>query len=179
MTVPDPPTRAQPPLPLSAELIQTHQAGLWRYCRFLGASPSLADDLCQEAFLTWHRDPPPLREAAAAGAWLRRTARFRFLRQTRERLRLGLSEVDENELEDCWLRLAGDGAGEEYLRALRQCLAGLPEGDRELVEARYGEGRGRRELAAERDLGVEGIKSRLRRLRAELRRCVARRMDHD
>jgi len=34
-----------------AALVRAHQAGVWRYLRFLGCEPSEADDLVQETFL--------------------------------------------------------------------------------------------------------------------------------
>lgn len=34
-----------------AGLVRAHQAGVWRYLRFLGCHPDEADDLTQETFL--------------------------------------------------------------------------------------------------------------------------------
>ena len=36
---------------LTEDLIRRHQSGVWRYLRFLGCPPELADDLTQEAKL--------------------------------------------------------------------------------------------------------------------------------
>ena len=38
-------------------LVQQHQAEVWRYLRFLGATAELADDLTQETFLQLLRAP--------------------------------------------------------------------------------------------------------------------------
>jgi DNA-directed RNA polymerase specialized sigma24 family protein len=34
-----------------ASLVREHQLEVWRYLRYLGASPDLADDLAQETFV--------------------------------------------------------------------------------------------------------------------------------
>lgn len=39
-----------------ARMVHEHQAGLWRYLRYLGCEPALAEDLVQEVFLAvWQR----------------------------------------------------------------------------------------------------------------------------
>ena len=39
-------------------LVRRHQVGVWRYLRFLGCPPELADDLAQDTFLALMRHPP-------------------------------------------------------------------------------------------------------------------------
>jgi RNA polymerase sigma-70 factor (ECF subfamily) len=62
-----------------AELVRLHQAGIWRYLRFLGCDEARADDLTQETFLAVHRRPFHQRGAAATAAYLRTVARHQYL----------------------------------------------------------------------------------------------------
>ena len=44
-----------------ADLVRQHQAGVWRYLRFLGCDRPLADDLTQETFLAVLETPFDIR----------------------------------------------------------------------------------------------------------------------
>ena len=109
---------------LSAALVRTHQAGVWRYLRFLGADPALADDLTQETFLAVVDHPPRDLGTEACAAWLRATGRRLFL-ATRRPGRVAIDLVPEAQLEQAWVHLAGDSEGEDYLQALGECMATL------------------------------------------------------
>jgi RNA polymerase sigma-70 factor (ECF subfamily) len=161
-------------LDLTEDLIRRHQAGVWRFLRFLGADRAAADDLTQETLLALVAARPDDRGEAALAAWLRTTARNLFVSQAR-RLRSGLARADAVDVEQVFVELAGDSAGEEYVAALRECLAVLAPRERELLELRYREGAGHAAIGARLRLGEEGIKSLLRRVKARLRACVARR----
>lgn len=78
--VPTPPTAAD-------AIVRLHMRTLWRYLRTLGAKPEQADDLTQEAFLVAFRRGAAGLEPAATATFLRRTARFLFLHQLRDRHR--------------------------------------------------------------------------------------------
>ena len=66
---------------------------------------------------------------AALAAWLRQVARNRMRQQNRS-VRHGVELADADELEAAWLRNAGDDNGGDYVDALRECLAELPERQR-------------------------------------------------
>jgi DNA-directed RNA polymerase specialized sigma24 family protein len=57
------------------QLVRMHQASVWRYLRYLGASAELADDLTQETFLQLLRAPFVEQSPASTAAWLRTVAR--------------------------------------------------------------------------------------------------------
>lgn len=161
-------------LELDEELVRRHQKGLWRYLRFLGAGPALADDLTQEAFLALLDDPPEDRGEAAAAAWLRTTGRRLYLREGR-RPRAGLELLGDGEVEQTWLALAGrhpPAEGDGYLAALHDCLEPLPERHRQALLLRYADGASRHEMAVALGIGEEGVKTMLRRLRDALQDCV-------
>lgn len=145
---------------------------LWRYVRVLGADAQTADDIVQEAFVVALRRPG-FDAASPAGTFvfLRETARHLWLKSRRRRG--SLREVDE--ADRVW-ETRCDGLGEEYVHALRQCVDGLPERSRALLEATYAQRASRAAAASRFGLSRDGVKSALRRLRALLHDCIARRL---
>ena len=153
------------------ELVQQHQAEVWRYLRFLGASPELADDLCQEAFLQLLRAPYEEQGDAARIAWLRTVARNLFVKSFR---RPPFATVELDKMEAAWQGYAQQDGGDESLRLLRDCLERLEGRAREALRLHYEDRRSRREIAERLAIGEDGVKSLLRRSREVLRKCVAR-----
>src|SRR4051794_17838288 len=65
-------------------LIRTHQAMVYRYLRYMGASTDVAEDVGQETFLAAYKSTNiPMEDATAEGgrcaAWLRGVARNQML----------------------------------------------------------------------------------------------------
>lgn len=150
-------------------IVQRHQAEVWRYLRFLGASAELADDLVQEAFLQLLRAPFEPRGEAATAGWLRTVARHLYVKAHR-RPPFELAELDT--IEAVWAGFAAADGGDAALERLRACLDRLDGRAREAVRLCYEERRSRREIGARLGLGEDGVKSLLRRTRAVLRQCV-------
>ena len=151
--------------------VQRHQNEVWRYLRFLGASPELADDLCQETFLQLLRAPYDERGDAARASWLRTVARNLFVKSFR-RPPFALTELDR--IEEAWCEHARDDGGDESLERLRVCLDQLEGRARQAVQLHYEERRSRREIGERLGIGEQGVKSLLRRSRDLLRQCVER-----
>jgi len=159
-----------------AALVRTHQAGVWRYLRFLGCDAAEADDLVQETFLAVLRDGFEVRSPAETASYLRTVARNRLLADRRkDRNRPAL--VDLEAAETVWAQVAGDDGLGDYLAALGECLdrAATPRVRRALT-LQYADRASRERIAAELDMAVEGVKTLLRRARAALRECVERRL---
>jgi RNA polymerase sigma-70 factor (ECF subfamily) len=154
----------------AADLIRTHQAGIWRYLRYLGCDPSLADDLTQETFLAVIRKPFEQRSDAETAAYLRTVARHNFLRSVEKSRRWPTLE-DLNVAETIWADTHADG-GNEYLDALEDCLAEVNGRARTAIQRRYRDGCSRAEIAGELKMTEDGVKTLLRRTRHSLRRCV-------
>ena len=175
MADPAPPLTRPPAGAELAALADRLRPALWRYARVLGADAAAADDLVQEAFLVALRREDF--EASVPGAvftFLRTTTRQLWLRSQRRR-------VSEREVEDAdavWTARCGDGPGEDYVDALRACMAQLPERSRALLAATYGDGAGRGEAGERIGIGRDGVKSALRRLRAFLHDCITRRLEN-
>lgn len=166
--VPTPPTAAD-------AIVRLHMRSLWRYLRTLGAKPEQADDLTQEAFLVAFRRGAAGLEPAATATFLRRTARFLFLHQLRDRHRDAafLDAVDE-----LFATAETSGDGERLLDDLRRCLAALPPRSRQAIEQWYGLAADatpqRDALAGALGLRPNGLKALLQRVRSVLRECLER-----
>jgi len=86
-----------------AGLVRGHQAGVWRYLRFLGCEPDEADDLVQETFLAVLRDGFEERSPGQTAAYLRTVARNRLL-MARRKDRSRPAAVDLEAAEAVWAR---------------------------------------------------------------------------
>jgi len=162
-------------------LITEHQTSIYRYLRYLGADDASAEDLTQDTFLAAFKSSsaPDVRNASLRAAWLRGISRNLMLARFR-RDRSNPVRVDSEYLsqaEDVWsAQFSVDEDGLEYTEALRECLSGLPDKDRGLIDLRYEHRKSRTEMAAMRNMTPDGIKTQLRRIRSRLADCVRRRL---
>ena len=158
----------------AAAVVHEHQEALWRYLRVLGADDELAADLAQEAFLTLLRAPFEDRGHAALRTWLRATAKNLFLTHCRRTKRVTIA-LDPDAVDRAIARFERDDDGAEYRLALERCLESLPARQRQAVEENA-RGIALATLAQRHDLGVEAIRSVLRRCKETLRDCIHRRL---
>ncbi len=158
-----------------AALVRSHQAGVWRYLRYLGCCAMEADDLTQETFLAVFRDGFEDRSPEQTAAYLRTVARNRLLMLRRTQRRA--PEVDLEAAEAVWAETVGDDGMDDYVVALEDCLeTGVTPRVRRALEMLYRDGRSRSEIAEQLEMAVEGVKTLLRRARATLRECVERKL---
>jgi len=152
--------------------VQRHLRGVWRYLTALGCTAEDAEDLAQDAFVTaWSKGAGDL-EPAALGAFLRRTARFLFLRRMRGR---GLAaERLVAEVDELWDERCASDEGDGLLDAVRQCRGELRGRSKAVLDLTYDQGMSRRDAAAALGMAEDGIKTLLQRTRAALRECVRR-----
>lgn len=162
------PRRADP-----ASIVRAHQAGLWRYLRFLGCEANEADDLTQETMLAVLRDPFEDRGATSTAAYLRTVARNLFLKRVRSR---GIDIVDPDVLDATWVRMCEADGGTDYLAALRECVDTLDGRARTAIRMRYENRSSRGAMARALELSADGVKSLLRRVRTALRECIERKI---
>lgn len=156
-------------------IVRTHQAGIWRYLRYLGCDSAQAEDLTQETFLAVLRKPFEDRGATRTGAYLRSIARHLFLKSVRRRA-IEPALVDPSDLDTTWERFCAEDGGESYLNALRECVDVLDGRGREALRLRYEEDSSRDHMANALGLSNDGVKSLLRRVRELLKDCVERRI---
>lgn len=158
-----------------AALVRSHQAGVWRYLRYLGCPAAEADDLTQDTFLAVFRDGFEDRSAEQTAAYLRTVARNRLLAVRRSQKKA--PEVDLEAAEAVWAETVGDRGMDDYLVALEDCLeVGVTPRVRRALELFYRDRLSRDEIAEQLEMAVEGVKTLLRRARSVLRECVERKL---
>src|SRR3954451_4927889 len=136
------PPRTEEPADL-ASLVRRHQAGVWRYVRFLGADQSESDDLTQETFLALARGQFVERDERQTAGYLRVVARNQLLALRRKHNR-EISPVELEAADSVWAAAAGpDGSLNNYLDALRDCLGQLVGRAQQAIELQYRERSGR------------------------------------
>lgn len=166
---------AEPRLELE-QLVETHQRGVWRYLRFLGASEPEADDLTQETFLEVWRKPFEQHSRDATASYLRAVAKNRFLMFVRARGRRP-AVVELEQAEHDFARFARDDGGDAHVEALSECMAKLDGRARQAVELFYRDGHSREQAARLMNMKEEGFKTLLRRIKESLRECMERRVN--
>lgn len=173
--LPDDPVAAPTGAGTTEAVIRAHLHAVWRYLRMHGATPHEADDLAQEAFVVALQKGAADLDPAATATFLRRTARFLFLRlrgSRRDTVQLA-DAVDALWADDC----AAD-AGDGKLAALRECLGRLTERAQRAVALSYGLGAdsaaSRRDIGTALGLAPDGVKTLLQRVRQQLRACIER-----
>ena len=140
---------------------------LWRHARRVMGNREGADDVLQETWLAVLRGLSRLDDPRAFQAWayriVSRAAADRIRRAPREALSDGLDHRAVTEPDDarCLAVLT-----------LRTALTRLEPEDRQLVSLRYLEGLDIHELAAVFDLPEGTVKSRLHRIRRQLRETL-------
>ena len=152
-------------------LIQTYQAGIWRYLRSLGCEASEADDLTQDTFLAVLRKPFESYGAAATVAYLRKVAFNLFISARRKSGRVVLREEIEI-IDKDWSQLASDDQGEAMLDALKMCVGGLSERARWALEMRFRDRLSREEIASALGITEHGAKNLMQRAKKQLKQCV-------
>lgn len=157
------------------EFVRRHLRGLWRYLRMHGADAHTADDLTQEAFVVALQKGALTLPEAAAATFLRRTARFVFLRHLRDH-RAAVELADAADA--LWDRDCAADDGEGLVAALRQCVERLDGRARLAVSRCYGLGADRsaahHAVATELGMLPNGLKTLLQRTRQLLRACLER-----
>ncbi len=154
-------------------LIQTHQAGVWRYLRYLGCDEAQADDLTQEAFLRVWRSSYEDRGPKRAAAYLRRVARNALIDAARKaRVRPAFRDLDA--VEPAWTESLGSDDGDGFRAALRRCLERLAERARLALALFYRDEQSRTEIARTLEMTPDGVKTLMRRARETLRDCIER-----
>ncbi|HOX06139.1 MAG TPA: sigma-70 family RNA polymerase sigma factor [Planctomycetota bacterium] len=165
-----------------AQVVDAHLPALRGYIASLGIHPDLVDDVAHDVFLELLRHPDRYDASRPLRAWLFGIARNLALQElrrgrTESRLRSGL-------VAEALLARTGEApdgeesplATTEGLQALRECLAGLSERIRRLVNLRFGQHLAPEQIARELDMGGSAVRTALMRARWALRECVESRL---
>jgi len=165
-------------IPSAEDIIATHQRDVWRFLIALGAEAAEADDLTQETFIALLQGAFEYRGPAETAAWLRRTAKHRFISTIRKRRRAALTpNLDDADGE--WAIYQEQCDPDARVALLRECMDLLDERPRKALDLRYRRDLSRPEMAAELGIAEAGVKTMLERIRQRLRECVERKLSDD
>lgn len=156
-------------------LYDRRQGGIYRYALRMSGSPTIAEDVTQEVFLSLMRDHSGYQESrGTVNSYLFGMARHRlFRRLERERSLVSLTGSDET-IETVYAQLAGahDPFAElvrnETIDVVRQAILSLPENFREVVVLCYLQEMNYADAAAVIECPIGTVRSRLARARALL-----------
>ena len=157
------------------QLIEDHQAGIWRYLRALGCDANEAEDLTQETFLAVLQKPFQYYSKAAAASYLRKVAYHRFI-SARRRLGKEVVVAELDQIDASWSRWIGDDNGDELIDALRGCFKQLTERARSALEMRFRDKLPRAKIAAALAITEHGAKNLMQRAKKKLRACIEGKM---
>ena len=149
------------------ELVRRHGSAVRGLLRRMGASPSLADDVAQDAFLLGFQRCAEFRGQGTFAGWIKKIAARLYLKRVAHEARY--VEAVESEVE-----LFHDAAG---LMDLDEALKTLNETERMCVSLCHGAGMAHPEIAAAMNLPLGTVKSHVKRgldkLRARLQPAAA------
>jgi len=150
------------------ELVAAYDADMVRLCFMVCGDREIARDATQNAwYRIWSR-PPELRDATRLRSWLLSVAANEARQMMRRR---GIGRVRE-------IAAAGasanfDGGASDTRLDLATVLRALEPDDRELLALRYGLDMTSMEIAVHLGISPEGVRTRLHRLLARVRKDLA------
>ncbi|MBI1375078.1 MAG: sigma-70 family RNA polymerase sigma factor [Phycisphaera sp.] len=154
-----------------ADLIQV-QPRLVGYVLAIVPDRNAAADIVQEASMVMWQKRGEFTPGSNFGAWACTVARYQALAYRRNRMR------DRHQFSDTFAEsLADEGvsAGDQIhdrRRALRDCMAKLPAGQRDLLDRRYSDNQSVTDIAETLGRPVSSLYQTLHRIRAVLMTCV-------
>ena len=157
--------------------VRAHHSGLRYFIRSLGVNESWVDDLAQETFLIAYRKWEQLDHPDNAPGWFRTIARnlvMNELTKTGRRQRLIDGKITG-------ILLAAEPTvpapgllqdAEIRHEALRECLSGLPDNIRKVINARYYDDRNASEIGDELSMNPASVRKLLFHARKALADCL-------
>ena len=160
-------------------LLTAHQGPVLAYIRSLMPGFTGASDILQQTNITLWKKKEVFELGTNFKAWAFAIARNHVMDQRKKLKRNGwlvfsedvaelfAAEAEEEEIDQ-----------DESFRALEVCLSKLRDHDRELVQKRYCESVTLEEYAGQINRSAGTLKARLFKIRAGLRRCLDRQLQH-
>lgn len=142
------------------------------------ADTELADEIAQEALVRAWTKRHLYRPGTSPRAWLLAIARSQLLEYHRhqDRNRRHLRSLIRQELLRHRYNNEPDEVHDDRLAALQECLCGLSQSQRALVDAIHGQGLSTDEAAAMLGINPPACRQRLSRLQRNLRFCIEDRL---
>lgn len=151
-------------------LIADYHAALYRYAFRLSGDVADAEDLTQQAFLIAHQKIGQVRESAKVKRWLFRVLRNCFLKSCRKMRPVNAGAI-EMEIDEIPADVTEDEIDRQQLQL---ALNDLPPEFRVVVTMFYFEEMSYKEIAAELEIKIGTVMSRLSRGKTRLRQRLFR-----
>jgi RNA polymerase sigma-70 factor (ECF subfamily) len=168
------------PHTLSPELLRyltSAQSSLYAFILTLMAGQEGASDILQEVNVKICRELHRYDTSRPFLPWALTLARFEVMawrtRQNRSRL------VLDNEAAELMADELADSQDDRELSALESCLAALPQGQRELITARYDRGETVRAIAKRQGQPENALAALLYRIRKALHGCIMNKLSQE
>lgn len=160
-------------------LLTAHQGPVLAYIRSLMPGFTGASDILQQTNITLWKKKEVFELGTNFKAWAFAIARNHVMDQRKKLKRNGWLVFSEDVAELFAAEAEDDDLDQdESFRALEVCLSKLRAHDRELVQKRYCESVTLEEYAGQLNRSAGTLKARLFKIRAGLRRCVDRQLQH-
>lgn len=149
-----------------ARLVAEHHQAVYRYAYRLAGRVGDAEDLTQQVFLTAQQKLSQLRTAECARSWLFTILRNCFFKSCKKRQPIPAGSLELN-----IDTIPAEGVANEAIdqERLQQAIDGLPESYRVVLAMFYYENRSYKEIAAQLELPIGTVMSRLARAKGQLR----------
>jgi RNA polymerase sigma-70 factor (ECF subfamily) len=168
-------------------IYRRHGRGIFNYALRLVGDYQWAEEILQETFLRAFSRAETFREGARVSTWLYRIAMnlcYDHLRSPRNRPKVSLSERVSQDyggpagLSDLLEESGGTpdeiASESEVARLVRQCVADLPEKERNVLVLRHYHGMKFREIAGVTGLTTRTVQNCLKRAREKMARSLTR-----
>lgn len=160
---------------IDAILIGTH-SHVRSYIAALGVPACDVDDIAQDVYLAFARDPDRAPSDVEPLRWLKGIARNLANNYFRRRAGRGQALLRLADVLDSAPAWPVEADEQVQVRALDRCLGALSREHRELIRRYYGADEQAGALAAAFSRSVDGIRRLMGKLRRDLRECVERRL---
>lgn len=157
---------------LFSELVARHQSGLYAYIFAIVQNWENADDLYQSTCLVLWRKFELFRPGSSFFSWARQTAKIEVRNFLKHRQS---PNYVSDELLDALAEIVVDPSGDDaelYLATMQRCREKLSATDEELLQLRYVEDLGIREIAERLDRFKSNVCRSLNRIRRWLLECI-------
>lgn len=159
------------------QLITSHQHPLYVFIRSMVFNLADARDILQDVSIILIRKKDAFAPGTNFKAWAFTIARYECLSYLRRYKQSKLTTLDTGMLESL-ADVAEEDSDEmnDWLTALRQCVRGLPEEGRQMIQARYHDRTPLETSAAQQQTSTPAYKQKLYRVRNGLRKCILERL---
>jgi RNA polymerase sigma-70 factor (ECF subfamily) len=157
-----------------AQLVGDFHQSLYAYAYRLTGSTADAEDLTQQTYLAAQQKLGQLRQVESARSWLYTILRNCYLKSFRRQLPMSAASVEDYRVEEHADESFESEPGEEIDReALQAALNALPDDFKLVLLLFYFEERSYQQIAAELDIPLGTVMSRLSRAKAQLRKALS------